>query len=76
MTGLNPKRAVERCEHLAKLGRIPPWWRVFARRRWIDAYRSIMTLDITEQGDLSEHPFVAAVNRRVGWMGLGPGEEP
>ena len=45
-------RAVERCEQLAKLGAPPPWWRVFAVRRWLRAYRAIAALDIGVHAEL------------------------
>jgi hypothetical protein len=59
MTGLNPNRAVERCERLAKLGRVPPWWRVFARRRWVAAYYEIMARDISEQAEMLRSIYTA-----------------
>lgn len=52
MTDIVPRRAVERCERLAKLGPPPAWWRVFALRRWLRAYRAIMTLDIGEAAEM------------------------
>lgn len=52
MTGIVPRRAVERCERLAKLGPAPAWWRVFALRRWLAAYRAIMALDISAHAEV------------------------
>ena len=45
-------RAVERYERIADLGRVPPWWCIFARRRWIRAFTSIMALDISAFGEM------------------------
>jgi hypothetical protein len=47
-----PHRAVERYERIAGLGRVPSWWRVLARRRWIRAFTSIMALDISAFGEM------------------------
>jgi hypothetical protein len=48
MTAISTTRAVERCERLEYgLGPPPAWWRVFALRRWLRAYRAIMALDIS-----------------------------
>jgi hypothetical protein len=47
MTAISTTRAVERCERLATLGPPPPWWRVFALRRWLAGYDAIMALDIS-----------------------------
>jgi hypothetical protein len=52
MTTLSTTRAVERCEQLARLGPAPAWWRVFALRRWLVAYRAIMALDISAQAEM------------------------
>lgn len=49
---ISPTRAVERCENLAKLGSPPPWWRVFALRRWLASYRAIMALDVGEYAEM------------------------
>ncbi|HZJ67840.1 MAG TPA: hypothetical protein VFD36_30260 [Kofleriaceae bacterium] len=43
---ISPSRAVERCERLAMLGPAPAWWRAFALRRWLRAYRAVMAMDI------------------------------
>lgn len=52
MTGISTTRAVERCERLAALGPAPAWWRVFALRRWLRAYRAIMALDISVHAEM------------------------
>lgn len=52
MTAISTTRAVERCERLAALGPAPAWWRVFALRRWLRAYRAIMALDISEMAEM------------------------
>lgn len=49
---ISTTRAVERCERLAKLGPAPAWWRVFALRRWLAAYRAIMALDISAHAEV------------------------
>lgn len=59
MLGSDPKRAVERCDRLAKLGRPPAWWRVFALRRWLRAYRAIMALDISALGEMMRAAYPA-----------------
>lgn len=65
MTKPNAKRAVERCEALAKLGAAPTWWRVFALRKWLRAYRSIMALDISEMGEMLREVYPAAEVERM-----------
>lgn len=74
MTRINAKRAVERCELLAKLGSPPPWWRVLSLRRWLRAYRSIMAMDISEMGEMlrAEYPAsdIAAHARRPNPIGV------
>lgn len=50
--GIAPKRAVERCEQLSKLGSPPPWYRPWRLHRWLLAYRSIMALDISEVSEM------------------------
>lgn len=57
MTGINAKRAVERCERLAALGPAPAWWRVFALRRWLVAYSAIMAMDIGEAAEMLREVF-------------------
>lgn len=52
MTGIVPKRAVERCDRLAKLGPPPPQSRPWKLRRWLRAYRAIMALDISEAAEM------------------------
>lgn len=52
MSAIVPRRAVERCERLAALGPAPAWWRVFAMRRWLRAYRAIMALDISAAAEM------------------------
>jgi len=49
---MSPKRALQRCELIAGLGAIPPWWRLLARRRWIAAFRAIMAIDISDVAEL------------------------
>jgi len=49
---IDPRRAVDRCERLAALGRVPSWWRVVARRRWIRAFEAVMATDITVIGEM------------------------
>lgn len=45
-------RAVERCKKIAALGRVPSWWRFFARRRWIRSFGAIMAFDISEAAEM------------------------
>lgn len=52
MTGINAKRAVERCEKLAALGPAPPQSRSWKLRQWLRAYRAIMALDIGEMAEM------------------------
>ena len=52
MTGIVPRRAVERCERLAALGPPPPQSRPWTLRRWLRAYRAIMALDISEAAEM------------------------
>lgn len=52
MNAINPKRAVERCERLSRLGSPPPWWSVFAMRRWLQQYRAITTTDISQLSEM------------------------
>lgn len=59
MTGISTTRAVERCERLAALGPAPPWWRVFAVRRWLRAYRAIMALDISVHAEMLRSMYPA-----------------
>lgn len=81
MTGINPRRAVERCEALAKLGQPPPRWRVFQLRRWLRAYRAIMAIDISEAAEMlrgvytdeklrelatAPNPFIKVAQKPVG----------
>lgn len=63
--GIDPKRAVERCEQIAKLGPMPPWWRLFARRRWVRKFAAIMVLDITTLGEMlrSAYPTDPVIHR-------------
>lgn len=61
MIGVNPERAVERCERLAKLGSPPPWWRVWELRRWLSAYRSIMAMDISQFAEVLRDAYPPAV---------------
>jgi hypothetical protein len=56
---LSTTRAVERCEQLAALGSPPAWWRVFALRRWLHAYRAIMALDISAQAEMLRSIYTA-----------------
>lgn len=57
MNNINPRRAVERCAALAKLGSPPPWWRVWKLRRWLSAYRSIMALDISVHAEMLRETY-------------------
>ncbi len=52
----DPKLVAERDAKLRELGPQPPWWRVFARRRWKRARATIMATDVT---------FVAAIYRNI-----------
>lgn len=60
MTGINPKRAVERCERLAKLGPPPPWSRPWKLKRWLRAFRAIMAMDITDFGEMLRDAYPAS----------------
>jgi len=85
MTAISTTRAVERCERLAMLGPPPAWWRVFALRRWIRAYRAIMALDISVGAQMLREVYpenwVSEVANRTnntfrGIVGSGPGAPP
>lgn len=52
MLGIVPRRAVDRCERLAKLGPPPPLSRPWKLRRWLRDYRAIMSLDISEAAEM------------------------
>lgn len=58
MTSINPTRAVERCERLAKLGPPPsprrghPWKLTRKLKLWLREYRAIMALDITQCAEM------------------------
>lgn len=49
---INPKRAVERCERLSALGPPPPQRHNRKLRKWLDAFMSIMALDISEFSEI------------------------
>jgi hypothetical protein len=49
---ISPKRAVERCERLAALGPPPPQRHNRKLKRWLDAFSSIMALDISECAEM------------------------
>lgn len=51
------KRLAARAVALDKLGPRPPWWRIFARRRWSRRYASIMAMDVTTMGELFAHLY-------------------
>lgn len=44
----NPRRVALRAARIEALGPIPPWWRVFARRRWRQSAASINAMDVSE----------------------------
>lgn len=49
---INPKRAVERCERLSKLGPPPPQRHNRKLRKWLDAFMAIMALDVSEYAEI------------------------
>lgn len=59
MNTISTTRAVERCERLAALGPPPVWWRVFALRRWLRAYRAITALDISVHAEMLRSVYPA-----------------
>lgn len=44
----DPKSVAIREARLAALGPRPPWWRVFARRRWKRERDAILAMDVSE----------------------------
>lgn len=76
MSGLSAKLAVERCERLADLGPVPPWWRVLARRRWLRAFAAIMAADISTMGEMLREMYpretVDALVQRQHRLIVGP----
>jgi hypothetical protein len=61
VTAISTTRAVERCQLLATLGPPPAWWRVFALRRWLRAYRAIMAFDISVHAEMMRSFYPAEV---------------
>lgn len=52
MSGPVPRLAVERCQRIAALGPPPPQRHNRKLARWLDAFRSIMALDISESAEM------------------------
>lgn len=80
MTAISTTRAVERCERLAALGPPPVWWRVFALRRWLAAYRAIMALDISVGAQMLRELYpaeqlVAQATAEAPWLRMVPRSE-
>lgn len=78
MQTLDPKLLAERNAKLLALGLCPPWWRPFARRRWVRRYAAILAMDVTAARALlrrlypaehvvvvaqQEHPMLGAIAR-------------
>lgn len=42
----DPKLVAERDAKVQALGPRPPWWRLFARRRWDERMATIMAMDV------------------------------
>lgn len=66
----------ERGRRISALGLPPPWWRVFARRRWIRQYRAIFAMSVSRLTALLRSIYEPKVieelaNRRTGpWLGV------
>lgn len=52
MSGTSEKRKAERARRLVELGPMPPWWRVFARRRWQRRHNAIMAMAVSLFGEM------------------------
>ncbi len=44
----DPKLVAERDAKLKQIGPRPPWWRLFARRRWKQQRAAILAIDVSQ----------------------------
>ncbi len=70
MGTIREQKRAARIEKLALLGPKPPFWRPFARLRWVRAFNSIMTITVGEWvellEDFSPRAKALAVKKRPG----------
>jgi hypothetical protein len=52
MIGLSEKLLAEREAKLDALGRCPPWWRPFARRRWRRRLAVVLAMDVSKAAEM------------------------
>jgi hypothetical protein len=52
MIGLSEKLLAEREAKLDALGRCPPWWRPFARRRWRRRLAVVLEMDVSQTAEM------------------------
>ena len=51
----SPALLSERGAKLSALGTAPPWWRVFARRRWLRRHAEVMAMDVSVYAEMLRH---------------------
>ena len=59
MSGVSARRMAERARLMEAIGRRPPWWRFFARRRWDRRRASIMAMDVSTFGEILANAYPA-----------------